>query len=66
MGVVGDRGPGVLQGSAMMDVSNMGPGGSAPEEVGLRVSVAKPRGMASGELERRKGGLERGKKVREL
>ena len=66
MGVVGERGPGVLQGNAMLDVLVSRPGGSALEEVGSWVSVVRPRGMASGELERRRGGLERGKQVRGL
>ena len=43
-----------------------GPVGPALEEAGSRVAMAKLRGKASGELERRKGGLEGGKRVHEL
>ena len=66
MGVVGDPGPGELEGCAMMGWLTKGASGPVLEEVGSRVSVAKLRGKASGELERRKGGLEGGKRVHEL
>ena len=42
MGVAGDRGPGVHQGNTMLDVSVLGPGGSALVEVRLWESVARP------------------------